>query len=158
MSYIFCIYHAKRLITRATLPALKIEWAKSRARSYRYQEEIQIVREEMRRTLRFFTWKEKQWQGRQTARSEDETGAPVSREHREGLVAYGARQAKICRGLRDKCDAKWTHVDSMIQMAQKEVHDPHLLKARQERERKKALLRNPPPPTTAKTNDSSSSK
>ncbi|KAJ3530921.1 hypothetical protein NMY22_g8368 [Coprinellus aureogranulatus] len=40
------------------LETRKVEWGKSRARANRYQEEIQIVKEEMNRVLRFFQWKE----------------------------------------------------------------------------------------------------
>ncbi|KAJ3508321.1 hypothetical protein NMY22_g16650 [Coprinellus aureogranulatus] len=117
---------------------LKIEWAKSRARANRYQEEVNIVREEMNRTLRFFLWKEDQWRRRATAKVESSNDSPASPEHAEGLSAYAARQAHMYRRLHNKCENKWVHVDRMIIMAQKEVEEPGLLLARQERERKKA--------------------
>ncbi|KAJ3497848.1 hypothetical protein NMY22_g19659 [Coprinellus aureogranulatus] len=131
---------------------LKIEWAKSRARANRYKEEILIVREGMKRTLRFFAWKEGQWHRRATARKEDPSETPLSPEHAEGLVAYAARQASICRRLSAKCDSKWLHVDRMILMAEKEVENPALLIARQDRERKKAEERNVASRTKGKHN------
>ncbi|KAJ3533313.1 hypothetical protein NMY22_g7382 [Coprinellus aureogranulatus] len=97
-----------------------------------------IVREEMNRTLRFFLWKEDQWRRRATAKVESSNDSPASPEHAEGLSAYAARQAHMYRRLHNKCENKWVHVDRMIIMAQKEVEEPGLLLARQERERKKA--------------------
>ncbi|KAF6750496.1 hypothetical protein DFP72DRAFT_991595 [Ephemerocybe angulata] len=57
---------------------IKVEWAKSRARAARYHEEIKIVREEMKRTLR------------------------TDQRYAEGLQAYAKRQGAICLGLRRK--------------------------------------------------------
>ncbi|KAJ3500142.1 hypothetical protein NMY22_g19358 [Coprinellus aureogranulatus] len=112
----------------------KIEWAKSRARSLRYQEEIQIVKEEMNRTVRFFTWKERDWMRCAVAKEmvalqSGDTDC-LTPEHAEGLRAYAERQASVCRGLRDSFIKQWTHVDSMIKMASMEAADPKLLFAR----------------------------
>lgn len=109
----------------------KIEWAKSRARSLRYQEEVQIVAEEMKRTLRFFVWKANTWRERATAREN------ISPEHAEGLLAYAERQISILHGLHNSCTTKWRDADRMILMAKMEVETPELLFARLERERKK---------------------
>ncbi|KAJ3510330.1 hypothetical protein NMY22_g16006 [Coprinellus aureogranulatus] len=121
----------------------KIEWAKSRARSLRYQEEVQIVKEEMNRTVRFFMWKERDWRKRADAKemaASQSAGADcLTSEHAEGLKAYAERQASICREMRDSFIKQWTHVDSMIKMAAMEAKDPKLLFARMERERAKLL-------------------
>ena len=36
--------------------ALQVEWCKAQERATRYEEEIELVVEEMRRTLVFFEW------------------------------------------------------------------------------------------------------
>ena len=35
---------------------LRVEWCKSQERAARYEEEVELVVEEMRRTLTFFEW------------------------------------------------------------------------------------------------------
>src|SRR6202789_1926498 len=39
---------------------LRVEWSKSQARKMRWEEEVQIIQEEMRRTIVYYEWKE-QW-------------------------------------------------------------------------------------------------
>ncbi|KAF6740893.1 hypothetical protein DFP72DRAFT_996362 [Ephemerocybe angulata] len=87
---------------------IKIEWAKSRARAARYHEEVNIVREEMRRTIRFFTWKEKDWYQSATAK---QTLGGIEEDYNEGLQAYAKRQGAICLGLRRKFEHMWSGVD-----------------------------------------------
>ncbi|KAJ7699783.1 hypothetical protein B0H14DRAFT_3100193 [Mycena olivaceomarginata] len=41
--------------------ALRIEWAKTRARAWRWTEEVDLVEEEMRRVLAFLNWKANHW-------------------------------------------------------------------------------------------------
>ncbi|KAJ7302318.1 hypothetical protein DFH08DRAFT_978038 [Mycena albidolilacea] len=43
--------------------ALRIEWAKTRARAWRWTEEVDLVEEEMRRVLEFQRWKAEWWMG-----------------------------------------------------------------------------------------------
>ena len=42
------------MIWTESLPASRVYWFRARASAARWHEEIQILREEMRRTLRFF--------------------------------------------------------------------------------------------------------
>ncbi|KAJ3531990.1 hypothetical protein NMY22_g7930 [Coprinellus aureogranulatus] len=124
----------------------KIEWAKSRARSHRYQEEIKLVKEEMNRTLRFFQWKEDQWHLRALSKEVDarEKGdPPPSPQHLEGLKAYSARQASICRGFRETFKQKWAGVPTMIATAETEVRNPKLLFARRAKERARIFSKSP---------------
>ncbi|TFK61726.1 hypothetical protein BDN72DRAFT_903841 [Pluteus cervinus] len=44
--------------------ALRIEWCKTRARAHRWQEECQLLLEEMRRVLAFYSFKMQQWSTR----------------------------------------------------------------------------------------------
>ncbi|KAL0567412.1 hypothetical protein V5O48_014573 [Marasmius crinis-equi] len=64
-------------------------WAKSRARVERAAEEVELLREEMHRTLQFLTWKGKWW--REQAAKREGTGRALQ----EGLVAYARKQEHI---------------------------------------------------------------
>ncbi|KAJ3516504.1 hypothetical protein NMY22_g14191 [Coprinellus aureogranulatus] len=125
-------------VTKYEAETRKIEWAKTRARSHRYQEEVLIVEEEMQRTLRFFQWKEDQWRLRAPVMELDarQNGtAPPSSEHAEGLRAYSERQASIWKGMRLSCLKKWAKVGSMIATAKEEVNNPKLIFERRTKER-----------------------
>jgi hypothetical protein len=74
---------------------LRSEWAKSRARAKRATEEVHLLREEMRRALKFLEWKSKWWISRQTSR---EVACPALAE---GLQAYAQEQYDIQKGLLD---------------------------------------------------------
>ncbi|KAF6744519.1 hypothetical protein DFP72DRAFT_993376 [Ephemerocybe angulata] len=106
---------------------IKVEWAKSRARAARYHEEVKIVREEMRRTIRFFTWKENEWYSRAEAKGMQEG---VDEAYREGLRAYAKRQGAICLGLRRKFEHMWAGVDNEIGAAMSEISNPDQYYAR----------------------------
>ncbi|KAF6741636.1 hypothetical protein DFP72DRAFT_861793 [Ephemerocybe angulata] len=110
---------------------IKVEWAKSRARAARYHEEVKIVREEMRRTIRFFTWKENEWYSRAEAKGMQEG---VDEAYREGLRAYAKRQGAICLGLRRKFEHMWAGVDNEIGAAMSEISNPDQYYARVRKE------------------------
>ncbi|KAJ3538635.1 hypothetical protein NMY22_g5086 [Coprinellus aureogranulatus] len=121
----------------------KIEWAKSRARSHRYQEEILIVKEEMQRTLRFFQWKRDQWRLRALVMEKDaqQKGSPLTPEHVEGLNAYAERQATMWQGMQYSCTKKWTKVDLIIAAAKAEIANPKLMFERRAKERARIFSR-----------------
>ena len=91
----------------------------------------------MKRTFRFFVWKENRWISRADAKSK--AGEVLSSEHAEGLLAYSARQAALCRGLRDSFSQKWSGVQAMIKNARLESKDPEILRKRQECDRQRLL-------------------
>jgi hypothetical protein len=68
---------------------LRVEWAKSRARAAHWTEEVQLLCEEMRRTLVFMEWKADWWK-KQAFRRAD---APAHLCH--GIEAYALRQAML---------------------------------------------------------------
>ncbi|KAF6746462.1 hypothetical protein DFP72DRAFT_992812 [Ephemerocybe angulata] len=109
--------------TQYEAEAIKVEWAKSRARACRYQEEIRIVREEMNRTIRFFKWKENWWYQRAGARQAMEE---VPADYDEGLRAYATRQGSLCLSLRKRFEHAWQGVDKQIAAAYAEIQDPNL--------------------------------
>ena len=45
----------------ASFLAYQFEWSKSYARTQRWQEEVGLLKEEMRRTLKFLKWKSSLW-------------------------------------------------------------------------------------------------
>ncbi|KAJ7169372.1 hypothetical protein C8R43DRAFT_821317, partial [Mycena crocata] len=71
-----------------TAPAVRVEWSRARARKIRWQEEVMMLREEMRRVLRYLGWQSGWWREREAWRTED-----VSPELAAGLRAYALKQA-----------------------------------------------------------------
>jgi hypothetical protein len=81
---------------------LRVEWAKSVARADRWDEDIILILEEMRRVLVFLgIWKALWWVLRGSARSN------VSDELREGLSAYAAKQTSIQEALAASFADEW---------------------------------------------------
>ncbi|KAJ3529367.1 hypothetical protein NMY22_g9027 [Coprinellus aureogranulatus] len=100
----------------------RVEWAKSRARAMRYQEEILLVKEEMARTLRFYEFKEREWHARGAVWDSHH----VELAYAEGLKAYAARQAELCRSFRLSFSFLWKNVDDLIAKAHSECSDHRL--------------------------------
>ncbi|KAJ6562892.1 hypothetical protein DFH09DRAFT_920722, partial [Mycena vulgaris] len=93
---------------QATNEALRIEWAKVRARSMRWSEEVDLLEEEMRRIVQFLTWRADWWEGRIDLRELPEG------PQREGETAYAVKQARILMKLRDAFLAKWVALPEVI--------------------------------------------
>jgi hypothetical protein len=71
--------------------ALRVEWAKSQANAERWEEELQLVPEEMRRTLAYFEWSASWWSQRIGARP------TASIELQSALDAEARRQEALLR-------------------------------------------------------------
>lgn len=84
------------------LAAVRVEWAKARARKTRWEEEVLLLREEMKRVLRFLDWKIHWWEDRSGSR-EDEVP-----QVRGGLTAYALRQAALLRDIRSRFRQRWS--------------------------------------------------
>lgn len=67
----------------------RVEWAKIRARTKRAQEEVTLLKEEMRRALVFFRWKGCWWRERATSRP------GLSQDMAEAVSAYAYYQESI---------------------------------------------------------------
>lgn len=71
-------------------------------RAKRWEEEVELLTEEMRRILQFFEWEAHRW---------NELGKECAIEPadslREGLIAYAARQASLRRALSRSFSASW---------------------------------------------------
>ncbi|TFY54862.1 hypothetical protein EVG20_g9538 [Dentipellis fragilis] len=81
--------------------SMRVTYAKARARARRWKEEIELLTEEMRRTLVFLQWKENWWYAKLDARSD----AP--HDIRSGLRAYAMRQSLIFNGIARSFKALW---------------------------------------------------
>ncbi|KAG2126046.1 hypothetical protein DEU56DRAFT_916197 [Suillus clintonianus] len=68
--------------------ALRVEWAKACARALRWNEEVLLLKEEMRRTRTFLEWKARWWENRAKFAVDD-------RLLSEGIAAYAFRQAAL---------------------------------------------------------------
>ncbi|TFK60138.1 hypothetical protein BDN72DRAFT_872951 [Pluteus cervinus] len=83
---------------------LRVEWCKSRARAKRWQEEVLLLKEEMRRVLAFLDFQASEWED------------PAQKE---GSRAYALQQAGIRRELKSYFQEMWKDVDKYIQMQDK---------------------------------------
>lgn len=80
---------------------MRVEWAKSRARMMRWQEEFQLIQEEMRRVVVWYEWKAGWWERKASERIEGES------EILSGVVAYSHKQAYILRTMAQRCAETW---------------------------------------------------
>ncbi|TRM56348.1 hypothetical protein BD626DRAFT_620006 [Schizophyllum amplum] len=100
LSWIWYDTNAEELLDTNMHEALRIEFLKSRARRDRQREEIELLEEEMRRTLQFPTADAKEWDARVSARpvADDAVG--------DGMQAYAREQAAIIRHRRTMWEEK----------------------------------------------------
>ncbi|KAJ7807053.1 hypothetical protein B0H13DRAFT_2386681 [Mycena leptocephala] len=75
--------------------SLRVEWSRAKARKTRWDEEVHILREEMRRILCYLEWETGAWEARREGVAEAVTPAI-----RAGMQAYVAKQADIRARLR----------------------------------------------------------
>ncbi|KAF9488272.1 hypothetical protein BDN71DRAFT_1539386 [Pleurotus eryngii] len=81
--------------------AVHVEWTKAWARLRRWTEEVELVKEEMRRTLVSLRHEAQCWETRAEVKI---CAAP---EVSAGLSAYAHRQALVRYGLADKFEQRW---------------------------------------------------
>jgi hypothetical protein len=81
--------HSVRLGFSLILLGLRAEWAKTRARAYRWKEEIILLEEEMRRAIEFCWHMSREWTKRKEARSHRDPHVL------EGLQAYASEQHAV---------------------------------------------------------------
>ncbi|KAJ7738196.1 hypothetical protein B0H16DRAFT_1730089 [Mycena metata] len=107
-------------------PALRIEWAKTRARFLRQREQLDLLEEEMCRILQFLRWRADWWEeraGQRLPAPEDDTGqlphvvyAPKDRAYREGNIAYAKCQAAILRTRAEQFEKAWQDIPDFMEM------------------------------------------
>ncbi|KAJ7062990.1 hypothetical protein B0H15DRAFT_794749 [Mycena belliarum] len=93
--------------------SVRVEWSKAKARKERWEEEVLLLREEMKRVLRFLRWRSGWWEVRRSMRQTN-----VSPELAAGLTAYAARQAALTREIARTFKRAWdTSVATAVRMA-----------------------------------------
>jgi hypothetical protein len=81
--------------------AVQIEWAKARARSMHWAEEVDLLEEEMCRIGQFLQWRSDWWNAKVDLR-----GLPEGPQ-REGETAYAKRQAAVQTRLAADFAVEW---------------------------------------------------
>ena len=81
--------------------SMRVEWAKSQARVKRWEEEVLIIQEEMRRVIQYFKWKGRWWREQAGIRTVGE----ICVLH--GVQAYAEKQAALCDQLALSCARSW---------------------------------------------------
>ncbi|KAI6151215.1 hypothetical protein BKA82DRAFT_3975358 [Pisolithus tinctorius] len=94
------------------IEALRIEWAKARARAARWSEEVELLLEEMRRTEKFLEYKAQWWKQHR----EPPSGVAVDSLVREGICAYADRQATLQRQLSDHFSTLWHRARTNVEV------------------------------------------
>ncbi|KAF9456024.1 hypothetical protein BDZ94DRAFT_1353138 [Collybia nuda] len=69
--------------------ALRVEWCRARARAMRWDEEVELLQEEMRRILVFLEWQAIWWEHQGTA------AYSLDSTTKEGMIAYANKQASL---------------------------------------------------------------
>lgn len=85
--------------------ALRVEWCKGQERAKRYEEEVELVVEEMRRTLATFEWNAREW--RSFAISPP--GALADAATVAGIAAFANKQADVQRRMISTFVNDWYH-------------------------------------------------
>lgn len=83
---------------------LQVEWAKSRARTRRWDEEVELVVEEMRRVLCYMDWRSQYWQSLVSKRE------VLDSTVREGIAAYASKQVYIAQMMAHRFSKQWLPV------------------------------------------------
>ncbi|KAH9828984.1 uncharacterized protein C8Q71DRAFT_718824 [Rhodofomes roseus] len=98
------------------LEAVRIEWCQARARAHRFNEECDLLEEEMRRVVDFWNWQAWWWLHKADEAVWDASTSPVgcSPQHAEGRLAYARRQADIRLAMMTKVAKNWQCVPECL--------------------------------------------
>ena len=94
-----------RLIANTGYVVIRLEFLKCRARAMRWTEEVELLDEEMRRTLEFFAWKWRWWMCRTRSTIRGTSGLG----YEEGFTAYAFSQAAVYDELWQGCKLAWAN-------------------------------------------------
>ena len=87
---------------------LRAEWAKAQERAKHFEEEVELIVEEMRRTLGFLEWKAKEWKS--FATSLPSGASAIDTATSDGVTAYANKQADIQLKLATTFIDDWYHI------------------------------------------------
>ncbi|KAJ7429220.1 hypothetical protein B0H11DRAFT_2167516 [Mycena galericulata] len=77
---------------RLFLPSLRVEWSKAKARKTRWEEEVLLLREEMRRVVRYLEWQSAWWDAQAAA---PDARSDISLATQQGMSAYAWKQSCV---------------------------------------------------------------
>ncbi|KAG6808040.1 hypothetical protein H0H92_005612 [Tricholoma furcatifolium] len=86
--------------------SMRIDWAKAKARLSRWEEEVDLVQEEMRRVIQYLAWRAAWWR----SRGEGSEAVTSDKAYRSGLEGYAERQANLLDQLAVSSAACWLPV------------------------------------------------
>ncbi|KAJ7776650.1 hypothetical protein DFH07DRAFT_865726 [Mycena maculata] len=88
--------------------AVRIKWAKTHARAMRWREEVDLLEEEMRRTVELHCWQARWWR--------DQVGRKGLLEgpQLEGETAYALRQAALRDTMANECISEWKELPECV--------------------------------------------
>ncbi|KAK7059400.1 hypothetical protein R3P38DRAFT_2495701, partial [Favolaschia claudopus] len=101
MSWIWTVFEGSGDDERDLHDSVRVEWSRAKARKARWEEEVKLLEEEMRRSLRYLEWQATWWESRQESRLE------VSSDLKAALRAYALKQAWFHRRIRDFFKSQW---------------------------------------------------
>ncbi|KAF9038738.1 hypothetical protein BJ165DRAFT_1531802 [Panaeolus papilionaceus] len=94
--------NTKKLDDEAKLDVTaQVQWAKARTRALRWEEELKLIVEEMRRCIAYLEWRVRWWERCVGLRTE------VGSHLQSGLQAYALKQADYARRLAGACAVYW---------------------------------------------------
>ncbi|KAI0069871.1 hypothetical protein K474DRAFT_1568226, partial [Panus rudis PR-1116 ss-1] len=85
----------------------RVQWVKAKARVERWEEEVKLIQEEMRRVFVFFEWKASWWKEQKHRREDD---SEIGKEVQSGLTIYAEKQAAIMEALAIKFATQWLQI------------------------------------------------
>ncbi|KAJ7264739.1 hypothetical protein C8J57DRAFT_1450655 [Mycena rebaudengoi] len=101
MSWIWTAPGTLEEVERHLHASVQVEWSRAQARMRRWVEEVQLLREEMRRVLRYLSWEASWWEARGEIRIDGDAAM------RNGLIGYATKQALWRRRLAEFFRRKW---------------------------------------------------
>ena len=81
---------------------MQVEWAQCLARADRWEEELALLQEEMRRIVHFLEWRSCDWSSKVDARAGDTTPTV-----RSGISAYAKKQTSVYLNLAVRFSQRW---------------------------------------------------
>ncbi|KAF9521470.1 hypothetical protein CPB83DRAFT_823547 [Crepidotus variabilis] len=94
----------------------KVEWSKVRARAKRFTEEVDLIANEMMRTVRYFASMALKWKNRGSFKGSSNSNEPLF----EASLAYAEKTSAMFQALGSRCIEEWkdlpTHINRMEQI------------------------------------------
>ena len=84
---------------------MRVEWAQCMARADRWEEEVVLLQEEMRRIVQYLEWRSRDWLSKAGTRSDS-----VSPTVHSGLSAYAKKQSAVYHNLAVRFCQRWHSV------------------------------------------------